>query len=444
MDEEKPKNQDEQNIEPIEPAEEPKTDGGEEQKVAAEPEHSAKSFEPKVIPPQGGHKKYYKHVLLAVILIIMAGLAWWFYFRDSGDSSSNETQTSTSEKAEVADAAEPTSPYTVAYAYKASDAEPYTLYWRPAAGGDRKEAQKLAKNEVITRTDVWGSNVAVSTDKAIYISKDGGKEYGATVNIGSTAQVTSVKLSTDGTRVVYGYLANVAGENTVKSVNLEGKDAKDLFTSKSAGVFINGYSEQDNKIMYQEGCYNCDGSPGLPIIRDLKTNKVSKVISGIAENELVSVDVNNEFSEVVYASATANTASEGLGNYATAPFNVYTVNLEDLKSTKVTTFGEKNEKNANGTLKTRVVTVGYSVGIGGSYYTNDKQLFVVEEGKPSNIFEASKNILSVVFVSDAQIFTTAGSDTADHVLSSYNTSTKKSTSIYEGDNNTALFGITTK
>ncbi len=400
--------------------------------------------EPKVIAQQGGHKTYVKRlaIILLVLVVISTGV-WWFVMRGSKSNTSSKSSNYGSQT-QTTQTVNNYTPATVAYAFK-GDSTPYIIYWRPANGGDRTPVdQKLDTSETIVDSDVNGSNVVVASSKAIYVSTDSGKSYKAVVKLKANEQVTSVKFATDGKSIVYGDLPDAGGKNTVKSMDLDGTGSKTVFTSNKAGVFIIGYNSAKQKIVYREGCYNCDGGADLPILRDIKANKTSNLMTGLTINEVADIAISSDFSSLVFAQSTENASApeQALGVFTGAPYAINTVDLRSLKTTKVTGFGTKGEKNTNGTLKARQVHVGFVAGTNSIYYTDDTKLYVVSAGKTSLVYEASKPLLFVPYVGKDVVIAGSGDQTADYTLTNYNISIKKSTTILSGDNNTILFGVT--
>ncbi len=411
-----------------------------EQPQPVSPAPPKKDFKPS--KPKGG-KKSIKILLIIIALAFAAVVAWWFFIKKDASNTANAPTPSSSQTSQLASY----TPENVAYAFKAKDSDPYIAFIRPATGGERVAAKTLIASEPIMDSDVYGTNVVFVTSKSIYVSTDSGKTYTAVFDLAAGEQVTSVKFSTDGKTIAYGSLPDKPRKNIVKTMDLTGKNTKDLFTSTQAGVFIHAYSSSKNKIAYQEGCYGCDGGPGSPVIRDLTTNKVAEPFKdvNVSSNIIQEVAVNSEFSSLIYLKSTANTAGDqAVSAFFGAPYTINTINLSDNKSLEVTSIGTKGEKASNGTLKTREVHVGFVAGTNTAYYSADKQLFTVKSGKPSLTFESTNNILLLPFVGTEEVIVGIGKDTSDYTLSNYNFASKKSIKIFQGDNNTVIFGVTTK
>ena len=220
-------------------------------------------------------------------------------------------------------------------------------------------------------------------------------------------------------------------------------------------MFISSWSTGKNKVVYQEGCYNCDGPRTGTFVYDTSSNKNTEIISGVKGFDLNAVVASDDFTKVTYVESTANPnlAGEALDGGSGAPYKINLLNLKTGKTTLVATIGTKNEKNSNGTYKYRFILAGKVLGTDKFYYTDgEKQLFTFSTSSitPSLAFSAGKNIYEVPLVAvnttgDGQIvFAGYGKDTSDYTLASYDTKTKKSVTIFQGDNNTVIFGVTTK
>lgn len=401
---------------------------------------------PKSIQPKKSKKKVF--LILLLLVLIGGGAAAWYFLIYKKPAQPVVQQTTETKPAEETKPAAPTyEPNTVVYAYKAKDADPFSLYIRPAAGGDRTEVEKLGDKEIPNTYDVSGSNVAVAIGPSVLVSTDAGKSYTKIFTGVGTAEITSLLFSTDGTRLAIAYLADANGKNVVKSVDLKGKDEKDLFTDSKAGVFLAGWDNKNQQIVYEDGCYNCDGPRSGVYLQDLSKKTTTQLLKGVDIKTLGHIAVSSDFSTLVYQAGSLNAAADKdvtVGNFVGAPYTVGTVNLSSLKESTVATFGDKGEKNKNGTFKTRSVLVGFMAGTSTSYYTDDANLYVAKTDTPSNIYTATKPLLYVPYVSETTVISGAGDATSDYALTSYDVSAKKSTDIFSGDNNTILLGVTTK
>lgn len=402
----------------------------------------------------GKGKKILK-VLLVLVLLAGLGFAGWYFFVKQKDSASNTSNQQTNQQAVVPE--NTNTPDTVVYAYHEKDTDPYTLYWRPAEGGERSKIATLQKNEVVSQFDVQKNVVAYATDSGIKVSTDGGRTFSPVVEFekadnGNTLgdQVTSLQISKEGTKIAYGFLkANTTSGNEVTTINLDGSDKKVLFTSKKVGVFIEAYSEKANKMVYWEGCYNCDGNFVDLKIRNLETNKDTTIEANLKNTVYGSRSfaISDDFTTLVAAQGTIDSsANEGLGIALTSPFTINKFDLKTLEKTKIATVGTTNEKNANGTPKFRDVLVGFVAGSNTSiYYTDDEGVYTSDDGsQPTMMFSANKNILFTPFIGKDSAITGSGEDTSDYLLTNYDVVTKKTVKIFAGDNNTLIMGVSTK
>ncbi len=403
--------------------------------------------------PKSGKKVFI--ILLILIMLAGIGFATWYFLIKNKDSGNNTTNQQPTQQAVVPE--NTNTPDTVVYAYHEKDTDPYTIYWRPAEGGERSKIATLQKNEVINQFDVQKNVVAYATDSGINVSTDGGRTFSPVVTFekadnGNTLgdQVTSLQISKEGSKIAYGFLkANTTSGNEATTINLDGSDKKILFTSKKVGVFIEAYSEKANKMVYWEGCYNCDGNLVDLKIRNLETNKDTTIEANLKNTVYGSRSfaISDDFTTLVAAQGIIDSSVDGgVGIALTGPFTINKFDLKTLEKTKIATVGSANEKNANGTPKYRDVLVGFVAGSNTSiYYTDDESVYTSDDGsQPTMMFSANKNILFTPFIGTDSAITGSGEDTSDYLLTNYDVATKKTTKIFAGDNNTLIMGVSTK
>lgn len=397
------------------------------------------------VPPKKSKKKPLLFLLILVLVALLGGGVWYFLQNHKSASSANATskqnQTSTTTTPALTHTLS-----TVVYAFRASEKEPYSLYYRPALGGDRKEALKLSTSAVVSYYDTRGSNVVVASDDGIYSSTDQGKTYKKVIVLNTGQQVTSLKLSTDGSSMVYGLLEAGSGKNTVKSADLDGKNQADLFIADTAGVFIYAWNKAQQRIFYDQGCYFCDGNVPTGLLRDIKAKTVTKVLGPDKINLATNPVISDDFSTIIYVEGVPVDPSliDGLGLNAAAPYTVVVFNVKDGKATKLPPIGTKNEKNTNGTVKYRNFSLGFVAGTATPYYAEGMELNLVKDAKPSLLYKADQPFLDVSYVSDTNVLASTGTDTSDFLLANYSLADKKTTKIFMGDNNTVIFGVTEK
>ncbi len=410
--------------------------------------------EPSSTPVQAKASKANRSVkkpLIALLIVaVLAGggfAGWKILTKKSNQTTSSSTGIQTPNV--QSQTANQLVPANVAYAYRASSGDAYTAYLRPAAGGDRSESlvgfSKLEPNA----SDVRGTSVAFATDDAIFASGDGGKSYKKIKELKAGEQVTSLRLSTDGTAIAYAFLSEVGGKNTAKSMDLQGKDLGELFSSDKAGIFIYQWNKNSQKIFYGEGCYNCDGNTPGDIVRDLKTSKTSNpVTKGQKLNLETQPAISDDFSTIVYVEgqpvSTSNDA--GLGDFADPPYKVTVLDVKSGEAKTVATIGQKDAKNPNGTKKDWTIQTGFVAGSATPYYAAEGTLYKITNGTTESLLPTGQNIRDVYFVGDkvAILSTAKDSTSSDFDLQTFNISTTKNTLILQGDANTSIFGVVTK
>lgn len=399
-----------------------------------------------------------KPLVVLLVIVLLGGLGaggWYLVVKKHIFAKKSSPANSNTAKANDTSVAQPSvnqdlSPSTVAYAYRDSTSVPYTLYYRPATGGDRTEVMKLPKDFAIAYHDAQRSSVAFSSDSAVYVSSDAGKTYSKIYETTGGGAITSIKLSAEGDRVAIGLVPNF-GSNVkggVFSVDLQGKDKKDLFDADKYAIYTIGWSSTKQKMAYAEGCYGCDGSRSAYKMRDLKTKSASELIPGGDIKTLgFAQSISDDMTKLIYVESTYDPAIKVDGPveyYSAAPFKVKLLDYTTNKATTIATIGTKNEKNANGTEKVRQFYTGFNAGSTKAYYAEGASLYGVEGSTQSTLYSTGATILGVGYVGKDQLLTWYGKDTSDFVLVNYGLSAKKETKIFGGDNNTVVLGVTTK
>ena len=398
-----------------------------------------------------GRKKKLLVILAVVVVLGALGGGGYWYWQNSKDkpvpAASNTTQTEN----KPAETKSEIGLNTIAYAFRDGDTKPYELFWRPAASGDKTLAASLPANAYITQHDVSDNKVVFSTeldgDAAIWYSEDGGKKFSkiyeaqnqATEEMGN--QITSMVFSSDGSSVVFGLLG-ADRKNQVIKLDAKSKNTENLFTSDQAGVFIYAYEASQKKIIYSEGCFNCDGNTGSPVIlNDMAANTKTNVAAATSTNGIQFADINKDFSEILVKNSTVDQAqaNENIGGASfSPPYELVGINLKDSSKKSYGTFGEK-PADANAELP--FSTAGYMDDGVTPYFALGNQIFSTANGQKSVIYEASKPLLGVYFVGKDNIVASSGGY-ADFVLNNFSVSGKKSSIILNGDANTIIFGVT--
>lgn len=402
------------------------------------------------VPPKKSHKKA---IIIAIVTLIVLGAGASAYFMLSKESSTTDS----SKAADTPAAQEKPAVATyeadkVTYAYKTSQANPYTMYYRPAAGGERKEATKLPAEAYPGSPDIVGQTAAfVSTDNKVYVSTDGGVTYSVKYQPDATEVITELKISSDQNRIAFSTNPTEGEDSsgTIYSVNTSGKDKQTVFKSTSGkALFVLAYSASDNKLAYSEGCYGCDGPRTAYRMYDIKAKTSKDILPGV---DIQSVQYNATFSDdlssMVYVQSTIDEKIkvEGLpGYYDAAPYMVKTLDIKTLKATTIETIGKKSEKNANGTDRYRQFYIGFLAGTNTAYYAEGKTLNIVDADKPKLHYTFDATVTGVHYVSQKTVIASTEKTTNDFLLNNYDVAAKKATLIFEGDANTVLVGVTTK
>jgi hypothetical protein len=386
--------------------------------------------------PQTPKKKSKKPLVILLVLILLAGAcygAWYIYQQQQTEPVANNQ-----EAASAPTEAEPTyEANTLAYVFRESEDLPYSLFWRPVSGGERSQSLKLNRNTTITTSDIHGANVAFATEDSIYVSADSGETYEEIIELKPGERVTSIKFNVAGDRLGVALLPDSSEANKVVSYELDGNNPTDIFTADKASVVINGWG--DKRVFFSEGCIDCDGQK-TPNSYDVATKEFEEIKFSDAEIGINTITVSDDLSKVIILNS-----QEAENTIGTAPpYQIEILDVASGEKTLLSTIGEENEKNPNGTLKTYVIETGFLTGTNTPYYTDENELYVVKDSTPSKAFESEKEIQYVEYVSDDNIIVGTGDSLTNYTLVNFSTSSQESTTLISADENTTLLGITTK
>ncbi len=343
-------------------------------------------------------------------------------------------------------------PNTVAYAYRANTTDPYSVYYRPAAGGERKEVMKLERDEYTSVSDVVGNIVVFGSDTKLYVSDDAGKTYTNVYTAASGEAINSVKVSSDRTKVAVAVVPDFSNQSKgqVFSIDLNGKNKKTLFDDPSA-LYLIGWNNSKQKIAYWQGCYSCDGGRTGWKLRDLKSKAVRDLVKGVDPKTYYhQAAISDDMSTLMYVQSTYDAAikvSDPPGYYSAAPYKVMKADLTtaDNSGIDIATVGKKQEKNSNGTDKIRRFSLGFLAGTNDGYYAEGNKINLVSTEGTVVLYQADQDISAVHYASDKAVIVSTGDiSSADFLLSNYDLVAKKSTQIFQGDANTSVFGVSTK
>lgn len=410
----------------------------------------------------GSKKRFSKKILLIIFVLVLLGAGATYAYLSM---SKEKPATSTAPKTTTTETAvKKAVPESVLYYSQAKTGEPYIIYSRPAAGGERKAVLTLSKKVgdnyySVGANDVRGQNVVFATDDGVYVSQDGGTTFKNVYPVDAAHTnndkvVTSVHFSTDNKKVVFASIVGSSGtsKNIVRAMDLDGKNIADLHTFDAAGAFIYSFNSTKQELVYATGCYFCDGGPKPPRLMNTKSGADKELVTVDGNTEILNnVSSNSDGSKLVYYLGAYNKAAEaevaGVGWQGAPPYKIMELDVATAKSTQAGTVGAANEKSSDGMFKMYQIRTGFTEETQQVFYTADAKLYVVSSAKPSLLFEATKNIWSVPYVSADDVFSSVDSSTnsnGDYTFYRYVTSSKKSTSIYEGTSDTQVMGVTTK
>ncbi len=392
--------------------------------------------------PKKSKKKLF--ILLLVLVLIGGGAAAWYFLvnKKSAPSPQPQTSTATQEEQQTTISYEPD---TVAYSFRETEDLPFTIFWRPAIGGERSQVKKLGRGEYITQSDTYGQSVVYATTTNVNASTDGGRTYKTILELAAGEQVTSLKISTTGDNVAVAVLPESNASNTVKSVPLAGGEAAELYKSDKRGIFLYNWNEDKKQIVFGDGCYNCDGNTPDWQLLNLEDKKVTKLATDIKGDEVSEHAVSFDGGKIVIVTGVIDdSANIGAGTVTMAPYKIQLLDVATNELSVVQTLGKAGEKNANGTVKHRDIQVGFLAGTATPYYVDDSTLYTISGDEPNAFYKSDKAIQSVSFVSDTTVIVSVGNAWNDYSLVNFNTKTNESAVIFQGDANTNIFGVTTK
>lgn len=336
-------------------------------------------------------------------------------------------------------------PDLVSYSFRSNQTDPISVYYRPTAGGERKEVIKLSNDENAVFSDARGQFSVFASDSKIYASSDGARTYKLIYTEQTSDTIVSLKVSGDGKRLAFATVPGVGNSiaGHIYSIGLDGKDKKEITSSDSTALLILNWNDSVGKIAYSEGCYYCDGARSGYKIYDLKTKKTEDLLPGKDLRTLSDgIEVSDDMKQLIYIQGVFAPSEWSLA----PPHQVKTVDLTNMKETLIQTIGTSGEQNANGTMRYWNFFVGFLAGTSDAYYSDGESVYRVESNQPKLLFKSDTDINRVHYVSDKKVIveTKVGTNGTDFLLSNYDVASSKSIQIFEGDVNTLVFGVTTK
>lgn len=412
-------------------------------------EEATKGPEPRRFVTSSGKPKKSRKKLYLVLLVILIAGATAAYFVSNKDSSPETKSTTQTKKTTTETASIGYQPNNVAYAYRGGTSEPFSMYYRPAAGGERKEAAKLQRDEFIQNSDTFGSLAVYSIGGSIYLSKDGGVSYKKIYTDSGADNYSGVVISRDATRIVFASVDSTTNKpDIINSVNLDGKDLNEVVKEDGQSLIPLAYHAAKNKLVYlKASCYACEANSIVFKMYDIGSKSSKEIPSSEKIFTVQNFQISDDFSKIIYVESTVDKNAKGNGidgQYIGPPYIIKTMSVSDYKSDEIKTIGQKNEKNPNGTPKTRDFFVGFFAGTAVPYYAEGSSVYKISGQSASLVYSDDSPIFGVHFIDDKNIILESGSTPQDFILSNYDLATKKSTEIFSGDSNTVILGITTK
>jgi len=388
--------------------------------------------------------------LISLVLIVVGSCAGWYWWslQQPVDSTTSDTSAKTSQQQKLPE------PNTIAYSYGTSYETPRDLFWRPANGGEKQNTPSKAfigsarthGNQVLIETYY---NEATKTAASILYSKDGGKTYETILTVKAPAtstdmgdQITGMTFASDGKSVIVAVLPNSA-KNIVKRIFFDKpNEAVDIMTSDARGVFPIAFNAKSQKLVFSEGCYNCDGNGASTsaFAYDVTSKQRSTLVDGA--NKHLGIISNQSATKLLITTPTVDTTKTtgGVdggfwGYYVGAP---YKFTIFDLATGKTqdpgTTVGTADDnKYARGGFMANGVT---------PYYYSDNQLFMLDKATPTLLYESGQPIHQVYYASPTIVFASTG-DYQNFTLNRFDIKTQETKQLLTGDDTTTrIFGVT--
>ncbi len=386
-------------------------------------------------------------IILVLALAIGAAAAAYFLTKDTSTPTTTSSQPS-SQTATTSPSSQ--KPFAVAYAYRVNDkvstvkncgSQKTQAYWRPIGGGDKTSAVEFGTNNYVSFSEIYKNKVIVATDagcgstdgSAVWYSQDAGKSYQKILKLnppkssGEWDQITSIKISNDGKTVLAAVLPADRAKNTVKEIDLSNNNVKDLFSSEKAGVFIQGYDRAKKNILYNSGCFNCDGNVFSILYEHNLDKNADRVVFEDTKHVGIQTVPSSDFSKLLLLKGV--NSESGLG--ASAPFTLEEFTMANSTSKTLLTLNEE-----------KTPQVGYRDGDDVVYYTKGNAVYGLDSKDGSTaLFETTKPIIDVPYVGKDLVLARAG-DFNNYTLTSYTNSTKTAVKILDGDEYTSIFGLT--
>lgn len=399
--------------------------------------------------PFGVEKKSKKPLIITLLIIAFVTIggcaaAWFWWSNQPADSN-----TVTDQPANSSQQTKAPEPNTVAYAFRTGEPTvPSNLFWRPADGGEKQDAGSKAN---VGRALVHGNQILIETygtegdAPGILYSSNGGKTYAPIFTGKKPAtqsdmgdQITGLVFASDGKSVFFGLLSN-EGKNTVKRIFFDKPDVTtDIMTSDARGVFPIAFNVKTQKLVFHEGCFNCDGNFSPTIFSyDVTSKQRSTLIDGTDKH--LTVIANKSATRLLVTAPTVDATKTGVnsffGYYVGAPYTITVYDLESNKSLEPAfTVGSASDNT--------YVRSGFMADDNTPYYVMGSQILMPGKGEPTLLYEAGKDIHEVFYVSATTVFASVG--TYDqYTLNRFGIKTQETKQLLSGDDtSTRIFGIT--
>jgi hypothetical protein len=360
-------------------------------------------FQPKISEPIIHRKKSKKKLLIVILLVLLlaGGAAAAYFLLLKKDATAPATQNATHDQPKT------TGPVALSY-IQAQPNSPDTIITIDLSDESKKSSFEIKDYEAIMESDVVGNTIAFTaapkagnTQTAVFYSDDSGFSFNKVFETKQSnnqdslgEQITSIKLSSDGTTIAIGLLSYSTRKNTVIEIDPSSKNTKDLFTSEEEGVFVNAY-QKDVQLIYTTGCYNCGGeNPTTIYSYNIKGKKETSLVTTQATFDRKNIQVNSDFSSLVFAEATL--VESEVGNVPSSPYTIKQFDLSGSSSKTLATVDTNDEQVPN-------FAVNFLAQSSTPYYIAGKKVTSLGGNEPITLFESTQDDVYEVYYANQDV-----------------------------------------
>lgn len=393
---------------------------------------------------------------LLVVIAIIAG--WYIASRMSQESTQTKKETSKQERKEGEEttSAENNS-LLVQGQFLFAKVNPTTqtteIYRRPPGKDESVKVIEVPGILVAGKYSRLANNVAFVVGSDVYASKDGGVSFQKIYSGPASEDITSIRFSKHKARLAVAVTASYGPEaknssysNKVVSMNSDGSDQKQLFTTHEVGVYIKDWSVDAGKVLYQAGCNRCDQVPRTTELYDLKQKKVNPlpITDSAAIGNLV---LNDAATRVTYTVAqhdpNVRIYDSLSGAYYGPPYNFHQYDIAAKKDRITLRIGKRvaHPKSSKDIPATPIIaTAGTKYGRQHYYLYQNTISLLYDDNTTEKLLTISGTIRDILFVSEAQVLAIVGTDQSWGLIS-FDPKTGGQQTLFKADSSVIPLGM---